>query len=309
MKRMLILIPVLLAIAWAIWAWPRYIARQRPWELSGTIEANTIKVGSIVGGRVAEVLVAEGDKVAAQQPIVRLETDLIDLQLREQAARIAESRAALLEARRGPRHEELERAKIDWQAAETDRKRFAALYADGVIGKRELDGALVREATARQLLQEKQAGTRAERIAQAQAAAQREQERWLLLQRQRRELEVLAPTAAVVETLDLRPGDLIGPNQPVAELLAAGDLWVRVYVPEPELGKIAVGQAVNVFVDSFPGRSFPGKIVDIRDRAEYTPRNIQTSEQRQDQVFGVKVQIAPTTELKAGMAALVQLGG
>ncbi|HEY7863350.1 MAG TPA: HlyD family efflux transporter periplasmic adaptor subunit, partial [Thermoanaerobaculia bacterium] len=128
-----------------------------------------------------------------------------------------------------------------------------------------------------------------------------------LLERQRGETVISAPADAVVEALDLRPGDLVAAGHPVARLLEPGQLWVRVYVPEPKLGLVRIGQEVAVEVDSFPERRFPGKIVEIRDRAEYTPRNIQTVDQRMDQVFGVKVEIAPAPELKAGMAALVTL--
>ena len=116
-----------------------------------------------------------------------------------------------------------------------------------------------------------------------------------------------APTAGTVEVLDLRPGDLVAPNQPVARLLEPGQLWVRVYVPEPSLGRVRVGQKAHLRVDAFPGREFPGRIVEISNQAEYTPRNVQTLEQRMDQVFGAKVAVENAPELKPGMAALVRL--
>ena len=112
-----------------------------------------------------------------------------------------------------------------------------------------------------------------------------------------------APVAGRIEAFDLRPGDLVAPNQPVATLLEPNELWVRVYVPETRLGEVAVGQRVQIRVDSFPGRDFPGRVVEIRHRAEYLPRNVQTLEQRADQVFGVKLAIDPAPELKPGMAA------
>lgn len=307
MKRALVLILFLVVLGALAWSLTRYGSRPRPWELSGTIESNTIKVGSTVGGRVVEVLVQEGQKVQAKQPLVRFDPDLLDLQIREQEAQVAQAKALFEKAQRGPRSEELSRAQIDWKAAETDRLRFESLYAQGIIGRRDLDAAQVREATAQQTLKELETGTRAEDIDQARSAVAQAEQRLAYLVRQRRELEVVAPVDGVIETFDLRAGDLVAPNQPVAELLAAGDLWVRVFVPEPQLGRISVGREVFVTVDGFPGRRFPGKVVDIRDRAEYTPRNIQTVEQRQDQVFGVKVQIDPTPELKAGMAAFVRL--
>ena len=78
-------------------------------------------------------------------------------------------------------------------------------------------------------------------------------------------------------------------------------------MPEPKLGLVRVGQRAAVTVDTFRDREFPGRVVEIRDRAEYTPRNIQTVDQRSDQVFGVKVAVDSTPELKPGMAAMVRL--
>ena len=82
---------------------------------------------------------------------------------------------------------------------------------------------------------------------------------------------------------------------------------MRVYVPEPQLGRVRVGQRAALTVDTFPKREFPGKVVEIRTQSEYTPSNVQTLDQRMDQVFGVKVAIDPVPELKPGMAAMVKL--
>jgi multidrug resistance efflux pump len=107
--------------------------------------------------------------------------------------------------------------------------------------------------------------------------------------------------------MDLRPGDLVGANQPVARMLEADQLWVRVYVPEPYLGRVRLGASAMLTVDAYPKREFPGKVVEIRSQSEYTPRNVQTLDQRMDQVFGVKVAIERTPELRPGMAATVRL--
>jgi membrane fusion protein YbhG len=256
---------------------------------------------------VAAVRVAEGDRVTAGQALVELETELLDAQLAEQQARLAEAEAALARAERGPRSEEIERARIDLAAARTDRERFQALYDAGIVPRRDLDAALVREASARQVWLERERGSRSEDIAAARAARDREAQRLTYLRRQTEELVVRAPAAGVVETLELRPGDLVAASAPVARLLEPDQLWVRVYVPEPRLGAVRVGQRAAVRVDTFPGRDFPGRVVEIRDQGEYTPRNVQTLEQRFDLVFGVKVAIDPTPELKAGMAAFVRL--
>jgi HlyD family secretion protein len=84
-------------------------------------------------------------------------------------------------------------------------------------------------------------------------------------------------------------------------------MWVRIYVPEPKVGLVHVGQTATFTVDTFPNRTFKGKVVDVSNQAEYTPRNVQTLDQRSEQVFGVKVEIEPTPELKPGMAALLRI--
>lgn len=279
----------------------------KPLVLSGSIEARDVEAGSLVGGRVLEVRADEGATVSAGDTLVVLEPDLPDLEIRQEEARVAEARAYLERAESGPREEEVERARIDAEAAETDRRRLEPLLAEGTIGQREYDAAVVRAATARKRLEELERGTRAEEIEAARAAVAREEGRLAYLERQRAETVVRAPVAGVVEAIDLRPGDLVAAGQPVATLLEPDQVWVRVFVPEPRLGLVRIGQRAEITVDTFPGRAFAGRVVEIRHEAEYTPRNVQTLEQRTDTVFGVKVAIDPAPELRPGMAALVRL--
>jgi HlyD family secretion protein len=122
------------------------------------------------------------------------------------------------------------------------------------------------------------------------------------------ELEVRAPADAIVEVLQSRPGDLISPGSPVATLVEVDRLWVRVYVPEPELGYVQSGKEVSVTVDTFHGESFKGRIEEIASRGEFTPRNVQTRDERAHQVFGVRVRLDNSArKLRAGMAADVTI--
>lgn len=308
MKRKIIPILLVLAVAGAaVWWFLFRPKKEAETVLAGSIEARTVEVGSLVGGRVAAVHADEGDRVAAGQPLVTFETDLQDLQIAEQRARIAEARANLERTRIGPRQEEVQRARIDYESAEVDRKRFEQLWKEGVVARRDYDATQVKSALALQTLREAQRGGRREDIASAEAALAQAEQQLSYLARQRQETVVAAPAAGVIETMDLRPGDLVPANQPVASILEENQLWVRVYVPEPQLGNVRIGQPAAVFVDTFPDRPFPGKVVEISNQGEYTPRNLQTLDQRSDQVFGVKVRIEPAPELKAGMTATVRL--
>jgi len=305
-KPLLILIAVLLAAAAAAW-W--FLARKndKPLVLSGSIEARDVEVGSLLGGRVTKVLAEEGMAVAAGQPIVQLETDLIDLQIQQQRAKVEQARANLTKAMRGPRVEEIASARAQAENAEKERLRLRGLLDRGVVPEQQYDTAATQAKTSREAFLQLERGNRPEDIAAARATLDAEQRQLGYLERQRAESVVSAPAAGVIESMDLRPGDLVGPNQPVARMLEPSQIWVRVYVPEPQLGRVRIGQKAALTVDTYPKREFPGKVVEIRTQSEYTPRNVQTLDQRMDQVFGVKIGIDPTPELKPGMAATVRL--
>lgn len=307
MKRKILVFVVLLLIAGAA-AWT-YRNRQDENHLifSGSIEARDVEVGSLVGGRVVSVHVEEGSEVKAGDPIVTLETALLDLQISEQKARVAQTKATLARVRKGPRSEELARAKADYDNAESERRRLESLSREGVIAPQQYDNAATKAATLLETYNELKRGSRTEDVAEAEAALAREEAHMAYLQRQRKETIVLASAEGRVESMDLRPGDIVAPNQAVARILEPGQVWVRVYVPEPKLGLVHVGQEVKISIDTFPGKFFKGKIVEIKHQGEYTPRNIQTLDQRMEFVFGVKVSIEPSPELKPGMTAIVQL--
>jgi HlyD family secretion protein len=117
---------------------------------------------------------------------------------------------------------------------------------------------------------------------------------------------VKAPEPAVVEVLAVRKGDLVQPGQPILRVLRRADLWVKVYVPETDLGRVRLNQTVEVTVDSYSDRRFQGKIIQIGSESEFTPRNVQSVDERRHQVFGVKVRIDdPQGVFKSGMAAEV----
>lgn len=308
MKRRTIVTLGVLAVAAAAAFWIlRARTREQPLTFSGSIEARDVEVGSLVGGRVASVLVDEGSSVKAGQPLVTLETDLGALQIREQRAVVEQARANLAKVQAGPRREETARARAQADNAERERRRLEALLRQGLIPRQQYDDAATAAKTATESWRELARGSRVEDVHAAQGALDEADQRLAFLLRQSQEAVVKAPADGVVEALDLRPGDIVAPNQPVARILEPGQLWVRVWVPEPLLGKVHLGQKASTRVDSYPGREFAGKVVDIREQGEYTPRNVQTLKQRMDQVFGVKVAVDPAPELKPGMAAVVRL--
>ena len=308
-KKSIVVIPIVIVIA-AIAAFIYYRYSQKPQEvvLSGTLEARTVNVGSLVGGRVTKTLIDEGMHVTAGELLVTLETETIDRQISEQRAAIAAQQAALAKAIAGPRAEEIAKAAAVARNDEIERRRQESLYRYGIVAKELAEEAATKAKTSAEDLRILQKGTRKEDIDAARAEVEAQQRKLDTLMKQREETNVVSTVNGTIQSFGLRVGDIVAPNQTVAEILESSQLWVRVYVPETELGLIAVGQPVRVHIDTYPNESFGGHIASVSSQGEYTPRNVQTRAQRAEQVFGVKVLVDPNPKLKAGMAASVDLG-
>jgi len=288
-----------------------YLKKQnapRDLTASGTLESRTVNVGSLVGGRVVRILIDEGSHVTAGQVVMTLETETIDRQIAQQQAAIRAAEANLAKALAGPRPQEIAKAEAIATNDAVDERRLERLYHAGIVAKEQLDDAATKAKASAEDLRVLQAGTRKEDIEAARAQVEEQKRQLDSLMKQHAETTIHSSVTGVVQSMGLRPGDLVAPNQPVVEILESSQLWVRVYVPETELGLIHANQPVKVHVDTFPNQSFDGQILTISSQGEYTPRNVQTKAQRAEQVFGVKVLVAPDPKLKAGMAAEVDFG-
>ncbi len=273
-------------------------------SVSGTIEVDETRVASRYGGRVEQIFAAEGDVLTNGQLVVAMSAAELEPQREQLAAQLAEAVA-------GPRPQEIAAAKAEWEAqtaqetlASAERQRALDLFAAKTISVTERDRAVTAAQSAQQNVAAAKArydlllaGTRPERIALLRAQLGE-------LDTRRAELKIAAPANCVLEVLSVKVGDVLAPNQSVATLLLTNHLWVRVFVPEPWLGHIKLGESVSVRVDAFPGKDFPGVVEQVAREAEFTPRNVQTVGERVKQVFGVKVKLDPAEgQLRAGMAA------
>lgn len=190
--------------------------------------------------------------------------------------------------------------------ADLRRQRATPISADAAVNQAT---AAVRQAEAavdqaRAGLQALEEGARPEQIEVARRAVDQARAARAALDVQLAKTRITAPQDGLVTQVYAHAGEVAGPGTPLLELADLSEVTVTVYVPEPDLGRVHLGQAVQVTVDSFPGRTFAGRVTHIADKAEFTPKNVQTRQERVNTVFAVKI-TAPNPEhaLKPGMPA------
>ncbi len=312
------------------------------------VEAGQILVEIEPADLPAQRLMAKAQLEEAAANLDKLKKGARPEEIDEANARAQTAAAAFEEARVGARGEEIAGAKarlvgmqVTVDKAKLDAERARSLFASQSISQNALDdaesalkGAIAQRDALSQALDELQNGSRREDIQQASArAAEARANAKLVLAGSRTEdieaaqaavdaaqgkldqadvliseLAVRAPRTARVESLDLRPGDILAPNGAAATLLEDDQLYVRVYIPETQIGHIHPGQEVPINVDSFPHRSFRGTVEHINSEGEYSPRNLQTADERADQVFAARVGLLEgQAELRAGMAAFIHV--
>jgi HlyD family secretion protein len=251
-----------------------------------------------IAGRIVAIHAKEGDRVDAGRVIVELAHDELDRQVDAIAETI---RAA--EAMAGAAREQEAAVRVQADTARRNADRAEKLAASGSISAQALDLATAqRDALAAQLAGVRfQAGAAEAQHAQARAQSQ-------VVAAQIANATLAAPIAGIVFTRNLEIGENAFPGSSVMTLVDDRDLWVKVYVSESMLGRVKIGMAAAVTVDSFPGRTFSGTVTYVSPQAEFTPKNVQTKEERVRLVYAVKVKVdSADGALKIGMPADVAL--
>ena len=265
-----------IALLFLVWSG----CQRRDNAVSGTIEMDEVHVGPRSGGRVGKIFAWEGTHLRAGQPIVELEAS--ELRARRDLAE-AQINSAIHDA--------------DALAAQLAFLRDDAKRQKDLLNRRVVSPSDAERAEMAAKAEEKNLEAARMRITQARAQLAD-------IDAQLAEMQITAPAESILEVLSVRVGDVLPPNREVATLLLPQHLWVRVYVPEPWLGRIKIGDHVRIRVDSFPGTDFDGVVEQINRQAEFTPRNVQTVSDRIRQVFGVKIRLPSNdSRLRAGMSA------
>jgi HlyD family secretion protein len=320
MKKKIIAIVSILAVSTAVFLYFRNRSPVNPDRIrvSGNIELTEAEVSFKIPGRVEERRVAEGETVTAGQVVARLDSQELRQEKALRQAQVSSARAVLAELQAGSRTEEiaqaralLERAQADQERARMEWERQQKLYQREVISTREYDfaktalaaaEAKVREA--REALTLVRKGPRQEKIDQARASLQAAEQALAQAQTRLEYTVVVSPLSGIVLSKNIEPGEYVSPGTPVITVGEVSQVFLRAYINETDLGRVKVGQTVKVTTDTFPGKSYEGRISFLAPQAEFTPKNIQTQKERVKLVYRIKVEIPnPRLELKPGMPA------
>ena len=292
-------------------------AAEGPARASGYVEATEVRVAPQVGGRLIEVAVAEGDRVAVGARLARLDSADVDIALRRGEADRDQAVAALKLLQAGARAEDIRQAQAqaesaqadvqatesELQAASADLQRFEALLQSNAGSRKQRDDAVTRRdiAAARVLAARERvraavaavarlrAGARAEEIAGARARVAAADAQIAALQKNIADAVLTSPVAGIVTAKLADAGEMVAPRSPVAAITDLDHAWANVYVDEPVVPRLRLGQPVALVTDA--GQRLQGSITFISPKAEFTPRNVQTAAERSKLVYRIKVSV------------------
>ncbi|MBD3348732.1 MAG: HlyD family efflux transporter periplasmic adaptor subunit [Candidatus Eisenbacteria bacterium] len=323
-RRIVMVVAAVAAVGLVLWLTVfRDDANRDELAASGTVEATEARLGFQATGRVDTIAVREGDLVHEGDVLAFLDRTEALARLDQARAQVEASRSALDELERGARSEEVAQARAardvtEQQLADARRnlERTSNLFEGGAVSEENYEKALVafdisqsRHEQAEAQLALVEDGPRAERI-EAQRAQLRTAEAGLrVAESMLANMTIVAPHDGIVTVRHREPGETVPAGSPVLTVMNPDDRWVRIFVREDRIGAVKVGMPASITADTWPGKSYEGSVTFIAAEAEFTPKNVQTKEERVKLVYAVKVSISRDLglELKPGMPADVRL--
>ena len=304
-------------------------------RVSGHVEADDVQLAAEVGGRVLELLVAEGDRVEAGQLVARLDTRDAELAIARARAERAQADAQLRLLLAGSRPEDIRQAAAQATAAdadigaaeaelanaEADLERYESLLRANAGSRKARDDARTRRDVARDRLaavRERarasgetaarvKAGSRREEIDAARARVAAVDAQIATLEKSVTDASVKAPGAGLVTSKLVNAGEIVSPRSPIVVITDLDHAWGEVFVDEPLVPRLTLGQPATLHTDA-GGTGIPGKVTFISPKAEFTPRNVQTAEERSRLVYRIKVTVDNSAgTLKSGMPVEAEL--
>ncbi len=271
---------------------------------SGTIEGTDVQIGAEVAGKVVQVRVDEGSRVGAGDTLVILDDSEYMIQFRQAQANLASFESAYRLAAEGSRKEDIVQAEAAYKTAEADYLRMKDLLAQSAVTQKQYDDSYAKEVAAKQTYEKLKQGSRPEEIDNARQKRDLASAQMELLKKKVRDCTITAPSAGTITLRAVEPGELVTYGSNMLRLTYLDKVKLTIYVSEQELAGVRLGQKAKVTIDGAPDKPFSGTVTYVSSVAEFTPKNIQTKEDRTKLVFGVKIEIPnPDGVLKAGMPA------
>jgi HlyD family secretion protein len=291
-------------------------------QLYGNVDIRQVQLAFQESGRLEKLHVREGDHVKAGSLLAEIDAVRYRANLEKANAEVAAEQQVLNRLVTGSRPQEIAKARADVRALEakvTDTeitlKRLRRLVKERATSQQQVDDAAAAHQAAvagleaaRQALDLVQIGPREEDIAAARAKVLAAEAAVTHADKEMADTKLYAPADAVVRDRIMEPGDMAFPTTPVLTLALTNPLWVRTYVPEPDLGKIMPGMKADILTDSYPGKTYRGWIGYISPTAEFTPKTVETPALRTRLVYQTRVFVCnPENELRLGMPATVHI--
>ncbi|EGW37425.1 efflux RND transporter periplasmic adaptor subunit [Desulfosporosinus sp. OT] len=303
---------------------------------SGTIEGTELPVQPELGGRIVDLPIHEGQAIKTGDIIAKLDDSQVKISLDTAKSQQAQAQAKLNDLLGGARAEEIRRledllAQANANAAgvgqnlqfeENNLASDQKLYESGAISKQILDaqqnkrdtlkaqyeGAQANVKAAQASLDQAQAGSTQPTIQAQKAAVDITAQSVKAAELSISKLTIKSPASGQVLYKHVESGQVVNPGTSLVTILDPNDLWIKIYIPEAKLNQAKVGRTAFIAVDSYPDKKFKGQIQYVSDQAEFTPKNVQTKEERTTTVYAVKISISEgKDQIKAGMPADVTL--
>jgi HlyD family secretion protein len=276
---------------------------------SGTIEVIDVTVGAKVPGVVERRYVDEGSVVRAGDTLALIRHLTAPLEMKQAEAAVAVSRAAYDLLKRGSRDEDIRQAEATMKNLEMDYERAKALNADTLVSNKDLHDMLTRFVVAKETYEKLKNGPLPEELERARAQVDQALAQVNLVRQKLDDSHVVCPVNGVVTLRAVEEGEMVQTGSAIVKVSVLDRVRLVIYVREADLGKIRLGEPARVTIDAYPDRAFNGKVIYISPTAEFTPKNVQTKEERVKLSFAVKIEVEnPGGELKPGLPADAVIG-
>ena len=287
-------------------------------EASGTIESTNVIVSSEVRGEIKYKLFTEGDKIEKGDTLYIIDTDELSILLNKAEAGVQVADAQLRLLIKGARKEDilqaqalLTQAEVNLNKVTKDKERFDKLYKANTVTEKQYDDitaaykvSLAKYQSAKENFSKISKITRPEELQQAEGRLKEANANLNLIKKHIKDSFITSPLNGFIVKKFFEEGEYVNPSSSLFEISDLSVVNLIIYVSETELGGVKLGEKADVFVDAYPNKSFEGKVTYISPEAEFTPKNIQTKDERTKLVFAVKIEIHnPDFKLKAGMPA------